>query len=90
MCDSEFGLVNIGKRVLIIRYFYGSLAAGRDFRNHLRSCMSHLNFKPCLEDIHVWLRPEVKSDSFEYYEYVLLKTYDALVVSNNVESILRN
>ena len=65
-------------------------AAGRDFRNHLRSCMSHLNFKPSLADPDVWMQPAIKSDRNEYHEYVLLYADDALVMSENAESILRD
>ena len=90
ICGPEFGLENAGKIAIIRRALYGGKAAGRDFRNHLRSCMTHLNFKPCLADPDVWMRPAIKSDGNEYYEYVLLYTDDALVVSENAESILRN
>ena len=53
ICGSEFGLENVGKIAIIRRALYGGKAAGRDFRNHLRSCMTHLNFKPCLADSDV-------------------------------------
>ena len=69
---------------------YGGKAAGRDFRNHLRSCMEFLNFKSCLADPDVWMRPAIKSDGNTYYEYILLYVDNALVVSENAESILRN
>ena len=70
--------------------FYGGKAAGRDFRNHLRSCMHFLNFKSCPADPDVWMRPAIKSDGSTYYDYVLLYTDDALVISENAENILRN
>ena len=69
---------------------YGGKAAGRDFRNHLRSCMEFLNFKSCLADPDVWMRPAIKSNGNTYYEYILLYVDDALVVSENAESILHN
>ena len=75
---------------LIHRALYGGKAAGRDFRNHLCSCMEFLNFKSCLADPDVWMRPAIKSDGNTYYEYILLYVDDALVVSENAESILRN
>ena len=90
ICGSEFGLENVGKRALIHRALYGGKSAGRDFRNHLRSCMRHMGFTSCLADPDVWLRPAKKNDGSEYYEYVLLYTDDALVISDNGESILRN
>jgi hypothetical protein len=57
ICGPEFGLENVGKRALIHRALYGGKAAGRDFRNHLRSCMCHLGYTPCLADPDVWMRP---------------------------------
>ena len=89
ICGPEFGLEHIGKRALIRRALYGGKAAGRDFRNHLRACMRHINFVSCLADPDVWMRQAKKSDGSEYYEYVLLYTDDALVISENGESVLR-
>ena len=57
---AEFGIENRGKRALIKRFLYGGKAAGRDFRNHLRSCMRHLGFTSCLADPDVWFRPGIK------------------------------
>ena len=90
ICGHEFGEENVGKRALIHRALYGGKSAGRDFRNHLRSCMAFLNFKSCPADPDVWMRPAIKSDGSTYYEYVLLYTDDALVISENPETILRN
>ena len=90
ICGPEFGLENEGKVALIHRALYGGKAAGRDFRNHLRSCMHHLKFKSCPADPDVWMRPSIKSDGTQVYDYVLLYTDDTLVVSENAESILRN
>ena len=90
VCGPEFGLENVGKVALIHRALYGGKAAGQDFRNHLRSCMRHLDFSPCLADPDVWLRQAKKSNGQDYYEYVLLYTDDALVISENAERILRS
>lgn len=62
--------------------------ARRDFSNYLRSCITHLHFKPCLEDLDVSMRTAIKSDGIEYCEYMLLYTNDVLVVSANAEIIL--
>jgi hypothetical protein len=88
ICGPEFGLEHLGKRALIRRALYGGKAAGRDLRNHLCSCMQHLNFNSCLADPDVWMRPAIKSDGSLYYEYVLLYTDDALVISENGEKVL--
>ena len=90
ICRPEFGVENIGQTALIHCALYGVMAAGRDFRNHLCSYMELLNFKLCLADPDVWMRPVIKSNGNTYYEYILLYVDDALVVSENAESILRN
>ena len=50
VCGPEFRIENIGKVALIHRALYGGKSAGRDFRTHLRLCMHHLDFSPCLAD----------------------------------------
>ena len=52
--------------------------------------MQFLNFTPCPADPGVWMRPAIKSDGSKCYGYVLLYVDDALVVSENATSILRN
>ena len=90
ICGPEFGVENIGQTALIHRALYGGKVAGRDFRNHLHSCMEFLNFKSCLADPDVWMRLAIKSDGNTYYKYILLYVDNALVVSENAESILQN
>ena len=90
ICGPEFGVENIGQMALIHHALYGGKAAGRDFRNHLCSCMEFLNFKSSLAAPDVWMSPVIKSDGNTYYEYILLYVDDALVVSENAESILCN
>jgi hypothetical protein len=90
ICGPEFGLENVGKIALIRRALYGGKAAGRDFRNHLRACMRHLDFVSCPADPDVWMRPAKKSDGSEYYEYALIYTDDVLVVSENCERVLKD
>ena len=88
ICGSEFGLENISKRALIHRALYGGKAAGRDFRNHLRNCMNHLQYKSCEADPDVWLRPAIKPNGEKVYEYILLYVDDALVVGINAKEQL--
>ena len=81
---------NVGKVAIMHRGVYGGKTSGRVFRNHLRSCMHFINFPSCPADPDVWMRPAIKSDGTMCYDYVLLYVDDALVVSENAESILRN
>ena len=90
ICGSEFGLENVGKVALIRRDLYGGKSAGRDFRNNLRECMSHIGFASCLADPDVWMRESQKADGTAYWEYVLFYVDDALVISDNAKHILEN
>ena len=82
---------NVGKVAIMHRVVYGGKTRGRAFRYHLRSCMQFLNFTACPVDLDVWMRPAIMSDGSKCYEYVLLYVDDALVVSDNAESIsIRN
>ena len=56
----------------------------------LGSCMEFINFTSGPADPDVWMRPAIKSDGTKCYDYVLLYVDDALVVSENAESILSN
>jgi hypothetical protein len=89
VCGPEFGLEHVGKKALIYQALYGEKTDGRDFRNHLRSCMQHLGFKSCLADPDVCMRAATTTDGHKYWEYVLLYTDDCLVVSQRGEHLLR-
>jgi hypothetical protein len=89
VCGPEFGIENVGKVALIYRALYGGKSAGKDFRNHLRSCMRHLNFISCPADPDVWMRPAKHSDGSDYCEHILLYTDDCfLVLSEKMEQFL--
>ena len=77
VCGPEFGLENVGKVALTKRALCGGKAAGRDFRNHLRACVRHLDFQSCLADPDVWMRPAKKSDGSEHHEHAPLCADDA-------------
>ena len=90
VCGPDFGIENIGKVALIHQALYRGKSAGRDFKNHLRSCMHHLSFRSCPANPDVWMRPAKKGDGSPCYDYVLLYMDDALMISDNAEFILRN
>ena len=50
--------------------------------------MRHLDFVSLLVDPDVWMRPALKADGTEVYEYDLLYTDNVLVVSKNEEKLL--
>ena len=90
VCGPEFGIENVDKVALIHHALYGGKSAGKDFRNHLRSCMHHLWLVTCPADPDVWMRPMQKSNGSPCYKYTLLYMDDTLVVSERAEEILWN
>ena len=88
-CGPEFGLENVGKVALIHHTLYGGKMTGCDFRNHLHSCIHHLEFTSCPADADLWMHPAVKSDGAKYYEYILLYIDVTLVISEYPEKVLR-
>ena len=64
VCGPEFRIKNVGCVVLIHSALYGRKSAGKDFWDHLRLCMHHLNRKSCPTDTDVWMQPSKKADGF--------------------------
>ena len=69
--------------MLVVRALYGLKSSGAAFRALLAEALCDLNYKPSPADPDVWLRPAVKPDGFEYYEYVLCYVDDVLCISHD-------
>ena len=67
VCGPKFFLENVGKKSLIRRALHGGKTAGRDFWNHLLSCMHHLGFEECKAYADVCMRAAKKEDGTEYW-----------------------
>ena len=51
--------------------------------------MRNIDFTSCIDNQDVWMRKVKKEDGIYYYEYILLYMDNTLVVSDNVEQVLR-
>ena len=89
VCGPEFGLENVGKYAIIVRALYGGKSAGADYWRHVRSAMEEMGFTSCKADPDVWIRPALKANGVEYYQYVLLYTDDILAIMEEPERFLR-
>ena len=89
VCGPEFDNENVIRYSLFWRALYGGKSAGKDFRNHLRSCMRHLDFLSCPSDTEVWMQSAKHSNGTYYYGFILLYTNDTLFISGNVKQVLR-
>jgi hypothetical protein len=84
----EFG-EDDGKRSLIVMALYGLKSAGAAFRNHLASCMDHLEWKPCLDDLDLWMKEDTHpDDGVKYWAYILIYVDDILCVHHGPGTFL--
>jgi hypothetical protein len=70
-----------GQTMLITKALYGLKSSGAAFRAHLAETLDAMGYKPSYADPDVWLRPAVKPDGFEYYEFILCFVDDVLAIS---------
>ena len=67
-----------GKKVLIVRAFYGLKFIDATFANHVAGCIFTLRYKSCLTDQDLWYKPEIRlSNSHKYHSYMLLYVNNA-------------
>ena len=84
---SEFGIY-AGQIGVIVKALYGLKSSAYAWRIHLAETLKEVGFKMCLADNDVWMRPAVKENGMEYYEYVLIYTDDILAISMKPMEIL--
>ena len=78
------------KPFIITKALYGLKSSGASFRAHLAKHLEEeLGFKSTEADPDVWLRPAVKPDGEEYYEYVLCYVDDILAISYDPDRIMK-
>ena len=76
----EFGAEQ-GKTFIVVRALYGLKSASAAFRAFIANKLDEIGFKSSPADPDVWLRPAVKPDGEEYYEYVVCHVDDILAIS---------
>lgn len=57
---------------------HASEVAGKDFRNNLSSCVSHLSFRFFLDDLDAQMKPSTTSYGSEHCECESLNADDAI------------
>ena len=75
---SERGSIMIVKKAL-----YGLKSSGAAFRALLAERLYEIGFIPSKADPDVWMRPGIKPNGFEYWEYILCYVDDVLCVSHD-------
>ncbi len=84
----EFGEFQ-GHNMLIVRALYGLKSSGAAWHEHFSNNLYDMNFKPSYADPDVWMRPAVKPNGFQYYEYILVYVDDLLILSHQATAIVK-
>ena len=85
----EFGSEH-SQPMIIRKVLYGLKSSGVAFRAHLVETLHDIGFKPMKAYPNVWIRPAVKPDVAQYYEYIMCYINDILSVSHDAKSILKS
>ena len=85
----EFGPEQ-GKVFIGISALYGLKSASVAFRAFMAKKLDESGFQSSPADPDVWLRPAVKPDREEYYEWVLMYVDDILAISMGPTFILKS
>ena len=86
--DKLFGELE-GKVLIVKKALYGLRSSSAAFRSFLAETLDNMGFKSSEADPDVWLRPAMKPDGEEYYEYVLCYVDDVLGISINAKELLQ-
>ena len=85
----EFGSEK-GSIMLIHKVLYGLKSSGAAFRAQLANTLHDNGFISSKSDPDMWLRPAVKPDGQEYYEYILCYVDDILAISHKDTQVLED
>ena len=85
----EFGAEQ-GKVFIVVRALYGLKSASAAFRAFMARKLDEIGFQSSPADPDIWLRPAVKFNGDEYYEYVLIYVDDLLAISMGATAILKS
>ena len=83
----EFGSEK-GSLFIIKKALYGLKSSGAAFRALCADTLRELGYLPSKADPDVWMRPAIKPDGFEYWEYVLCYVDDLLSLSHKPEETM--
>lgn len=84
----EFGS-DEGSIMIVKRALYGLKSSGAAFHSYLAEILYDLGYKPSKGDPDVWLRPAVKPDGHQYYEYLLTYVDDIILVSHDPDVTMK-
>ena len=84
----EFGKL-AGETLIIEKALYGLKSSGAAFRAFLAETFDNTGFTSSVTDPDIWMRPAVKSDGEEYYEYIVCYVDDVLGISDDAVALMK-
>ena len=73
-----------GNNILVRKALYGLNSSGAAFRAFLVDNLGAMGNQTSYADPDLWLRPAVKPDGFEYYEYIIFYIDNVLCIYHNL------
>ena len=70
-----------GKTLIVNKALYGLKSSGASFRYFLAERLDDMGFKSSMADPDVWIRPAIKPDGEQFYEYILCYVDDIIGIS---------
>src|SRR6056300_696374 len=78
-----------GKVFIVRRALYGLKSAPQAFRKFLAQHIEDLGFFASEADPDVWMRPAIRADKTEYYEYIMCYVDDILCISMQSKEVMK-
>ena len=85
----EFGDLE-GEVLIVEKALYGLKSSGAAFRAFLAETFDRMGFTSSVADPDVWLRPAIKPDGEQYYEYIICYVDDVLGVSVDAQTLMKD
>ena len=85
----EFGPEQ-GTNMIVTRALYGLKSASASFRSFMAKKLDEIGFKSSKGDFDIWMRPAIKPDGHQYYEYIMLYVDDVMAASHNALSLMKD
>ena len=77
------------QNVIVVRALYGLESASTSFRSFMAKKLDEMGLKSSKGDFDIWMRPAIKGNGIEYYEYVMLYVDDVMASSHNALDLMK-
>jgi len=88
IAGAEFGPRFAKRPAKIVRALYGLKNSGKAFRDYLAKHFREMGFRSSKADPDVWMRPAVKKNGDQYYQYVISYCDDLCIASEDPKEFM--